>query len=56
MWYYKIAVNINKGDNMRECYEKSIRWTIIMFVSIMIYCVASIINKFSYLDLLWRYL
>ncbi len=51
MWYYKIAVNISRGDIMKKCIRRSIMWTSIGFGFIMLCCILSMIYKFNYIDL-----
>ena len=36
---------------MKQYVRESVKWTSICFIAIIIYCILSIIDKFSYLDL-----
>ena len=51
--YYKIAVNICKGDTMKKYVDESIKRTCIGFFIIMYYCIMCLIIKFSYIDLIY---
>ena len=51
--YYKIDVNINKGETMKKYIRKSVIRTSIGFMLIIAYCIICLISKFSYIDLLY---
>lgn len=53
MWYYKIAVNINKGDIMKECNQKSNMVGVKLFIAIIVYSTLSLIYNFTYIDLIY---
>lgn len=53
MCYYKIAVNISKGDSMKKYADKSIKRTCIGFCLIMYCCIGCLIFNFSYIDLIY---
>jgi hypothetical protein len=46
VWKYK-----KEGEAMKKYMSKSVLWTSICFLIVILYCTLSIISRFSYLDL-----
>ncbi len=53
MCYYKIAVNISKGEIMKKYVNKSVKRTYMGFFIIMYCCIGCLIFNFSYIDLIY---